>query len=120
MATDTKEGVDQKGYTTIKTDSFFVESIESDPILYGLHYKKFYFFFVIVLISFLLIGFVSAAISSILGSLGIPVAIVSVLYFLSRLYTRLKNKSGIKRVPLKKRTIRVTNKKTSSYYNGSY
>lgn len=111
----------EKGYDQeIKTDSFFVESIETDPVLYGLHYKKFYFFFVITLVSLLGVGFFAAAISAVLGSMGVLGAILITLYFLSRFYLSLKKKSGVKRVPKKNNPIRVNNKNTSAYFNGTY
>ena len=110
----------EKGYEQIKTDSFFVESIEIDPILYGLHYKKFYFFFVVTLVSLLVLGFFIAGISAAFGSLGVMGAILITLYLLSRLYLKFKKKSGIKRIPTKKNPIRVNNKNTSAYFNGTY
>lgn len=115
------ENMPEKGYDQqVKTDSFFVESIETDPVLYGLHYKKFYFFFVITLVSLLFLGFFITAISSMLGSTGVLAAIVITLYLLSRLYLKLKKKGGVKRIPNKANPIRVNNKNTSAYFNGTY
>ena len=110
----------EKGYEQIKTDSFFVESIETDPILYGLHYKKFYFFFVITLVSLLGVGFFAAAINAVFGSIGVLGSILITLYILGRFYLSLKKKSGVKRIPKKNNPIRVNNKNTSAYFHGSY